>query len=120
DPASIYADPGQLRHMLMNLAVNARDAMPGGGRLTLEVENVTLAEQRVRPSGVVQPGSYSVFTVTDTGCGMDESTLERIFEPFFTTKQAGKGTGLGLSMVYGIVHQSHAQICVESAPGVGS
>jgi CheY-like chemotaxis protein len=106
--------------MLLNLTANARDAILDGGLLTLKVENVTLTESHIGGSTIVPPGSYVLLSVTDTGCGMGESTLARIFEPFFTTKETGKGTGLGLSMVYGIVQQYHGQICVESAPGAGS
>ncbi len=120
DPAIVYADRGKIGHMLLNLTANARDAILDGGLLTLKVENVTLTESHIGGSTIVPPGSYVLLSVTDTGCGMGESTLARIFEPFFTTKETGKGTGLGLSMVYGIVQESHGQICVESAPGAGS
>jgi signal transduction histidine kinase/CheY-like chemotaxis protein len=120
DPAIIDADRAQIGHMLVNLVVNARDAMADGGLLTLEVENVRLTESRAWSSVIVPPGSYVRLTVTDTGCGMNENTLAHIFEPFFTTKEPGKGTGLGLAMVYGVAQQSQALIGVESVLGEGS
>lgn len=120
EPLLLYADSGQLEQVVMNLATNARDSMPGGGVLTIETQLLELDTDFIQEHGCVTPGPYAVLTVSDSGCGMDEVVRARLFDPFFSTKEIGKGTGLGLSVVYGIVEQHHGHILVSSKPGDGT
>lgn len=116
----VEADPHQIEQVIMNLAVNARDAMPNGGKLIIETRDVRVTPRQAEREPAIGPGTYVMLSVSDSGVGMDEETLKRVFEPFFTTKEVGKGTGLGLAMVYGTVEQSKGHILVDSRKGCGT
>jgi CheY-like chemotaxis protein len=119
-PAVVKADASQMEQVILNLVINARDAMPGGGRLTIETRNVDRAEVHEAVKTEVRAGRYVMLSVTDTGCGIPPDILHLIFEPFFTTKDPGKGTGLGLATVYGIINQSGSYMAVNSSVGRGT
>ncbi|MDX1632177.1 MAG: response regulator, partial [Thermoanaerobaculia bacterium] len=116
----VLADPVQIEQVVINLATNARDAMPRGGTLSLELSRVTVSQPVVGATGRLEPGTYALLSVSDTGQGMDDETARKAFDPFFTTKEPGKGTGLGLSTVYGIVEQSGGSVSIVSSPGHGT
>ncbi len=120
DGLSILADSGQMKQVLVNLAINARDAMPDGGQLTIKARKTLLGEDEAGKYGLDSSGAYAAVSLSDTGTGMDEKTREKIFEPFFTTKEVGKGTGLGLSIIYGIIRQHNGAVTVETELGKGS
>jgi CheY-like chemotaxis protein len=120
DLGKVKADPAQVEQVIMNLVVNAKDAMPAGGTLLIQTQSTTVDEDHRRGQQFIRPNTYVMLSVSDTGMGMDRETQSRIFEPFFTTKEKGKGTGLGLSTVYGIVKQSGGYVIVQSELGRGT
>lgn len=120
EPLQVMADPGQLGQVLVNLATNSRDAMPGGGEIVISTKRVDMDNDFIRKHGFGSPGGYAMLTLRDTGAGMDEATMERMYEPFFSTKERGKGTGLGLSIVYGVIKQHQGFIICSSTPGNGT
>ena len=117
---TVLADEGNIEQVIMNLVINARDAMPGGGELTIRTKNLTLDNEQAKLVPDSRPGQFVNLSIADTGCGISKDTLPRIFEPFFTTKEVGKGSGLGLSVVYGIIKQHEGWIHVSSEPGKGA
>jgi CheY-like chemotaxis protein len=117
---ALNADSAQLKQVLMNLVVNAKDAMPEGGKLVIETKNITLDQDFCKRYAEVKPGEYVLLSISDTGHGMDHDTLEHIFDPFYTTKEVGKGTGLGLAIVYGIVKNHEGYVMCSSRPGAGT
>jgi CheY-like chemotaxis protein len=119
-PCMVKVDPGQMEQVIMNLVINARDAMPQGGHLTIKTDKVLLDQTHPFPAAPLPPGRYTRLTVSDTGIGMNQEILSHIFEPFYTTKERGKGTGLGLSTVYAIISRSNGNIQVYSQPGQGT
>jgi len=120
DLGAVHADPVQMEQVVVNLAINSRDAMPNGGKLVFQTKNLELSTAHAAKTFEIPPGSYVVLTATDTGTGIAPENLDRVFEPFFTTKEAGQGTGLGLSTVYGIIKQSGGYISVHSELGLGT
>jgi CheY-like chemotaxis protein len=120
DLSVVRADPTQLEQVVMNLCINARDAMPEGGSLIIDTQNINFDEKFCSMQPLAHPGDYTILSVTDSGTGMDQATMDRIFEPFFTTKEVGKGTGLGLATIYGIVRQHNGFVQVYSEVGLGS
>ena len=116
----IHADRSQLEQVLVNICVNARDAMPNGGGLTIETANVSFDNHFCQAHSWAQPGRYVLVRISDSGCGIEKQTMARMYDPFFTTKEVGKGTGMGLATVYGVVKQSGGDVRVESEPNCGT
>ena len=117
---TVNADPGQLEQVILNIGVNARDAMPEGGRLIIQTKDIYLGNDYCRLNPEAKKGPHVCLSITDTGHGMDQETIERIFEPFYTTKEIGKGTGLGLAMAYGIIKNHEGHITCKSSPAKGT